>query len=211
MPGHGSFGGRRARGSWTPRIIGIAAVIVLAAGAVIASLASAGSGATRHVAGLPSAVRSVETAGLVSPGPGTPAPPQMLVPAAAGLAFSPVPASQLTAGNPQWTVDQMTGGTYIFIYAPTGQCLASLRASGSPRVALRRCDLSGLTQRWRRVNPAVQQDGRYYGQYASLSSGRCITAAATAATAPPGSRPATLTPCDRAQPWRQLLSFWWAA
>jgi hypothetical protein len=128
MPGQRSTGARRARGSWLPRLVGIAIVVLLAGGGVLAYLLAAKPPAPVHVARLPTRVLSVQTVGLVVPGPpaaGGNNALEMLLDSRAGLAFAPVPPSSLVTGDPEWTADQMAGGTYIFIYIPSGQCLGS--------------------------------------------------------------------------------------
>ena len=215
MPGQRNFGGRRARGSWTLRIAGIIVVILLAAGAVIASLVAARPRVTRSVRALSATVQTIQTTGLVNPGPpagGTAAAaaPQMLLISPAGLAFGPIPPSELVTGAPQWSADLMAGGTYIFIYAPTGQCLASVGPPRAPALAARRCDL-GRSQRWRTAGTGIQTGGHYYGQFSNLASGRGLSAGGAMPSAGHGDSAAALAPCGPAQPWRQLISFWWAS
>src|ERR1019366_9135400 len=152
-------------------------------------------------------------------GPGQPRPagrtaaaaaPQMLLISPAGLAFGPIPPSELVTGAPQWSADLMAGGTYIFIYAPTGQCLASVGPPRAPALAARRCDL-GRSQRWRTAGTGIQTGGHYYGQFSNLASGRGLSAGGAMPSAGHGDSAAALAPCGPAQPWRQLISFWWAS
>ena len=215
MPGQQSGGRRRTRGSWTPRIIGISAVVLLAAGAAVAALV-AGAPVGGHGPARSARVVSVQTAGLVNPGPpGATDAPEMLLSSPAGLAFGPVPRRQLTSGNPQWTADAMAGGSYIFIYAPDGRCLAAARSN----LVLRRCDLR-RSQRWRGVHGGVRTEGHYFRQFSNLAVGGCIAAGGALPAAGPGDRAAALAPCapggsagpgGAARTWRQLLGLWWSS
>lgn len=196
---------RRTRGSWTPRIVGISvAVLVACGGAVAYAIASpAGAARTEQLSGR---VQVVQTVGIISQigGPvGDPAELRMLSVAGSGLRFAPIPASDLPQGNPQWTVDTMVDGTFIFIYAPTGTCLAAVSQQDRDEVALRHCDLGPL-QRWKPVNGAVQLGGNEYGQYRNLGDGRCL-----GTTGRPATRPPALLGCARSRHVRQLISFYW--
>jgi hypothetical protein len=208
MPGQRSRGARRARGSWLPRLAGMGLVAVLAAGGVIGYLAAA-SPAGHRPAALPTRMLGQQTVGLVAAGPAGSgaAGPQSLLASRAGLAFSPVPRSRLVTGLPEWTADQMAGGTYIFIYGPNEQCLS---AAAAPRLTLAPCD-QGASQRWRPVHPAVTADGHAYRQFASLGGGRCIAVGGPRPAAGPGEHTAALAGCAGDGPWRQLISFWWGA
>jgi hypothetical protein len=98
----------------------------------------------------------------------------------------------------------MADGTYIFIYAPTGSCLA---APGPARVALRRCDL-GPEQRWRHAGGTLEASSHLYAQYRNLGTGRCLATAAGGAGGDVAAPPA-LVACNTAAPARQLISFFW--
>jgi hypothetical protein len=179
------------------------------AGAIAYSVASSAE-ASRHASQLSSRVQSVQTVGIIGQsGPrladtdGL----RQLVSSAAGLKFGPLPPASLVQGDPQWSADTMAGGTFVFIYAPDGKCLAAATRQGHPVLALSRCNL-GAGQRWQRFNSAVAADGHLYGQYRNLGTGRCLAAGA-APTADPG--PAALAPCAGAPATRQLISLWWAA
>jgi hypothetical protein len=106
----------------------------------------------------------------------------------------------------------MVGGTMVFIYVPSGQCLASVPRQRGPVLALRRCDLSAA-QRWQPLG-GVRASQR---QYRNLASGRCLAAGgatgSTGAARPADARPTGLTPCARTKtkPGSQLISFWWGA
>jgi hypothetical protein len=207
---HSARAGRRTQGSWTPRIAGLSAAVLVAGGGAIAySVASPGAG--HHPDPLPMRVQSVQTVGIIArPAPAGPA--RLLTDSPSGLAFGPIPAAEQDQGDPQWTADTMVGGTYIFIYAPDGMCLAAVRRRHRQVLALKRCDL-GRDQRWQRVGGTSMSAGHEYGQYRDLGSDRCLTAGATGSTA--ADTAAGLTPCAPAAPAsaraRQLVSFWWAA
>jgi len=188
----------RVRGSWTARLIGLGLAIVLAAAGVAVYLAFGNKPGQK--AALPTRVLGTQAVGLVNPGP----PPQAGASAApqAFLASSSNP-SFVTAGQAgaDWTADQMAGGTYIFIYLPNGQCLASR----GPAVALARCNL-GAGQRWVRQRQ-VSIGGVDYWQLRNLSNGRCLTAASGDGTAQPGQGTARLEPCQASPGWIQLVAF----
>jgi Ricin-type beta-trefoil lectin domain-like len=201
----------RTSGSWTPRIAGISAVVLVAVGGAIAYSVASSASASRSSTQLPGRVQSVQTVGII--GQVTDAvrgstPLRQLNVTSAGLQFGPLPPASLPQGDPQWTADTIAGGTLVFIYAPNGRCLAMAGSQRRAVVALRRCDL-GPDQRWQRVHATVQSDGHEYAQVRNLRSGWCLTAGdAAAGTANP---PAFLTRCGPAAQERQLLSFWWSA
>jgi hypothetical protein len=195
-----------------PRLTGISVVVLLAAGGVTAYLLASRPPVTAHKAPLPTKVLALQTVGLVVSGPsatssGT-AVPQMLLDSPAGLAFGPVPQSILVTGNPEWTADQMAGGTYIFIYIPSGRCLGSAASRPAPELALQRCNL-GPGQRWRPEHPAIAVAGRSYQKFSNLSTGTCMSAGTARPAAGPADDAAELAPCSAVPPWRQLVSFWW--
>jgi hypothetical protein len=197
----------RTRGSWTPRIVGIGAVVLIAGGGSAAYVIGTQAPAAPHPPQLPTRVQSVQTVGIVGQVPGDSghgAAPRLLTRSGGGLSFDPIPASELAAGNPEWTADTMAGGTLVFIYAPDGKCLASTGRRRAPALSVQRCDL-GRDQRWRRVNGTVESGGHQYGQYRNLDSGRCLATSGISGSL------AALVPCDPAAPTSQLVSFWWAA
>jgi hypothetical protein len=222
-----STGGRRARGSWLPRLAGAGAVMLLAAGGVVIYLVAARPPAARPVQALPSKVLAMQSVGLVvsaRPAAATGTVQEMLLVSRAGLAFGPVPQSSLITGNPDWTADQMAGGTYVFIYIPSGQCLGSAAGpapagtaagqAASPAgvrqagLALQRCDL-GAAQRWRGLSPATMSAGRAYLRFRNLATGECLTAGGALPGAGSADNAAQFSGCGAVQPWRQLVSFWW--
>jgi Ricin-type beta-trefoil lectin domain-like len=210
MPAERSAGARRARGSRAPRIAGIGVVLLLAGTGIIANLVAAKPQVTvRHVA-LPGKVESVQEVGLVSAGPPAAAnmaaaPAQTLLKLPSGLAF--VSARQAV---PEWTADQLAGGTYVFIYISDGMCLASAdgqvaggRVTGGRVTAVvRRCNL-GYAQRWLRQDA----DTRGYWQLRNAADSRCLTLANAVPAGGQNAFRADLAPCGAQQDWRQRFTF----
>jgi hypothetical protein len=193
----------RTRGSWTPRLAGIAAAVLVACGGAAAYVIVSPADASRRADRLPTKVVSVQTVGIVAQATDR-HPARLLTNSVTGLRWGPMPPASKPQGDPEWTADSMAGGTYVFIYVPTGQCLASVTRRHRADVALRRCD-SDVRQRWQRIHDLSQPDGHLYGQVRSMASGRCLTSAGGDPDA------AVLTPCGKPAPPRQLISFWWAA
>lgn len=203
MPRQLATSSGRTRGSWTPRLAGIGAAVLVASGGVVAYLITSPAHAARRIEQLPTRVSSVQTVGIVAQPHGR---ARLLRPSGSDLHWGAMPsAASHPQGDPQWTADTMVGGTMVFIYVPSGQCLASVTRKHGPVLALRRCDL-GAAQRWQKLGGA-QAGNRENGQYRNLASGRCLTAGGTGQ---PGS-PAVLTPCAKPAPGSQLISFWWGA
>jgi Ricin-type beta-trefoil lectin domain-like len=197
---------RRTRGSWTPRIIGIGAVVLVAIFGAIVYLVASPARASRHPEQLSTRVQSFQTVGLVGQIPaGHSTALRLLGISNTSLAFGPMPPTSLPQGDPQWTADTMVGGTYVFIYAPSGKCLAATGQGAT--LSLQRCDL-GAGQRWQRASGGVQSGGHEYDQYRNLASGQCL---ATGSTRRGGRAAAGLAVCARQVPARQLVSFWWSA
>jgi len=121
--------------------------------------------------------------------------------------FSPVGQAQQQAGSPQWTADLMAGSSYIFIFLPTGNCLAATGSPSQPKLALRHCDLTAA-QRWRRVREAVVSQGHDFYQYANLGDGACLTQTGSQSGQVYG---AALQACSPSAPAAQLIAFWWAS
>jgi hypothetical protein len=179
------------------------------AGAIAYSVASSAE-AARHASRLSTRVQSVQTVGIIGQVGASMTSSKghrQLTDSATGPRFGPMPPASLAQGDPQWSADTMAGGTFVFIYAPDGRCLAAATRQGHPVLALRRCNL-GASQRWQRFDASVAADGHLYGQYRNLGTGRCL-AAAGGADAQSG--PASLIPCAAAPAAHQLLSLWWAA
>jgi hypothetical protein len=199
---------RRTRGSWTPRIAGIGVAVLVACGAAIVYAIASPAGAARHGAQLSGRVSSVQTVGIIGQAGGTigtASAMRMLSAQGGTLRFTPVPPAVQPEGDPQWTVDTMGDGTYIFIYAPTGSCLAAPARTGPARLALRRCDL-GPEQRWQHAGGTVEASSHLYAQYRNLGTGRCL---ATAAGGAASGGPPALVSCNAAAAGRQLISFFW--
>jgi hypothetical protein len=215
MLGERSAGARRARGSRAARIAGIGVVLLLAATGIIASLVASHPHVTPRGTALPAGraapparVASVQEVGLVSPGPAAAAggaagaaaaPAETLLKSGSGLAFALVEQP-----TPEWTADQMVGGTYIFIYISDGMCLSSAGrgVTGHGAAVLQRCNL-GYAQRWRRQ----EADARGYWQLRNAGDGRCLTLADAVPAAGPGRFRAELAPCGGQQDWRQRVTF----
>lgn len=208
----------RTKGSWTPRLAGIGAIVVLAGGVLAVYLGTAhgqapGTPAHHRPPPLASKVTSVQTAGLVDFGvyddndgdawqKDTDDHPMMLLKQGSAISFVLIPHSEILSGTPEWTADQLTGGGDIFIYVPTGQCLTA--ASGG-RLSLSRCDLAA-DQRWRQLNSQVIT-AEPIAQYANVSSGTCLTA-------PRSPGPAVMASCahPHTRPFKsQEIAFWWSA
>jgi hypothetical protein len=121
--------------------------------------------------------------------------------------FSPLGHAQEQAGSPQWTADLMAGNSYIFIYLPTGHCLAASGPASQPKLTLEHCDLAAR-QRWRRTGAADQIQGHDFYQYANLADTSCLTETAQL----PGSvYGAALHSCAAAPTRDQLIGFWWTS
>jgi hypothetical protein len=182
-------------------------VVLIAIFGAIAYLVASPASASRHPEHLSSRVLSVQTVGIVGQVPvgSGGASLRLLAVTGGSLQFGPMPPADLEQGNPQWTADTMVGGTYIFIYAPSGKCLAS---TSRQVLTLQRCDL-GPQQRWQRPARTVQSDGHVYGQYRNLGADRCLSTGA--ALDDQGDNSSALTACSKPARARQLMSFWWAA
>ncbi|HEX9066805.1 MAG TPA: hypothetical protein VF843_16970 [Streptosporangiaceae bacterium] len=216
MPGPHRARPRRARGSWIPRLAGVAVVAVLAIGGLVAYLVTThrlgshqGNPAGPHRTVLSSRVIRAQTAGIIDFGPANDGDqfttdhddhPLMLQPGRSGLEFAAIPHAEIRAGVPIWTVDQMAGGSDIFIYSATGQCLTAVAGTG---LRLAHCDL-GPSQRWLPQGSQIAL-GQEYAGYASRLTGRCLTA--------PDGHPgrATLQVCGNPIPKTQQIAFWWNA
>jgi hypothetical protein len=101
----------------------------------------------------------------------------------------------------------MAGDSYIFIYLPTGECLAATGPADQPKLTLNHCDLSAL-QRWRRGTAAVQIQGHDFYQYANLGDASCVT---QTGALPGPAYGAALQVCSAGSATDQLIGFWWAS
>jgi hypothetical protein len=190
-----------------PILTGLGAIVVLAGAGTAAYLVAFHPAKPVHPASLPQRVLGFQTVGLIGQVPSSASASglvQLLSPRAAP-AFNPVPQSEAVSGTPEWTADQMAGGTYIFIYLPTGQCLASKGPAGRPALGLRHCDLTSVDQRWQRLGTAVISSGHDFYEFENFGSSKCISQVSATADH------AGLGPCDPAKPTSELLAFWWSA
>lgn len=159
-------------------------------------------------------VVKVESAGVVDVGPvidGDHWPrdaddhPLMLRPHGSGVAFLVIPASEVSAGPPEWTVNELADGESVFIDISTGNCLT---AASVARLSLAPCDLSP-SQRWRPVHQHAAA-GQSVAGYASVSTGQCLTAGRLPSRKARVA-PAVLTACGPARARHQEMAFWWGA
>jgi hypothetical protein len=209
MPGQRRTVRPRTRGSWLPILAGLGSIVVVA-GAGTAAYLLAFHPARPAGNTLPQKVLGYQTVGLIgqpAQAPGGASLVQLLSPRA-GPTFSPVQPSEAVSGIPEWTADQMAGGTYIFIYLPTGECLTSTGEARRPALTVRHCELSNADQRWRRLGGAQQRSGHDFYEFANLGSGKCIS---QLTTSPAQTAGAGLTTCDPTEPVSQLIAFWWSA
>jgi hypothetical protein len=213
MPGPFAASPHRAKGSWAPRLAGVAVIVVIAGGVLGVYL---GTAHTKHPArpkpqhqqaALSGKVVSVQTVGIIDFGPyddGDPWQndpddhPLMLMGTGTSVNFVGIPARELASGTPDWTADQMSDGSEIFIYVPTGKCLNPLGRG----LQLTHCNLD-LAQRWKVLNSEVVL-GQAIAQYANARTGACLTAPRT-----PG--PASLAPCGKPRTKTQEIALWWSA
>jgi hypothetical protein len=183
-------------------------VVLVAVFGAVAYVVASPARAARHSGQLASRVHSVQTVGLVGQVPaGHGTAQRQLRVSTAGPVFGPMPPASLAQGDPEWTADTMVGGTYVFIYAPRGQCLA-MTSGQQPGLTLQHCDL-GASQRWQRVGGGILTGGHEYNQYRNLASGQCLTTGR--ALSGNAQDVAGLAVCARAAATRQLVSFWWSA
>ena len=210
MPGQRRIAGPRTRGSRLPRLAGFGVAVIVAGGLVTGYLLAFHPARPHHAAPLPTKVVSYQTVGLVVPDtqPGGPADQLLQLRGSHGTPqFSPLAQTELAAGTPEWTADLMAGGTYIFIYLPTGQCLSAVGKASQRKLALRHCDL-GAAQRWRRMPRAVLTQAHDFYQYANLGDGSCLT---QTGVLPGEIYSASLADCVASQPADQLIAFWFAS
>jgi hypothetical protein len=190
-----------------PKLAGIGAIVVLAGGGTVAYIVAFNPAKPSHVAALPTKVLGYQTVGLVGEPLSAGGGGQLvqLLSRPQGPVFTPVQPTQLTSGTPEWTADQMAGGTYIFIYLPTGRCLAAAGPADKPVLAVSHCDLGSLQQRWR-LQHTVVLGGHQFNQFKNAATGTCLAQVSPSASAPGG---AGLATCDPNRPASQLLAFWW--
>ncbi|HUC56160.1 MAG TPA: hypothetical protein VMA95_02075 [Streptosporangiaceae bacterium] len=212
MPGTYAPSPGRAKGSWAPRLAGVAVVVVLAGGVLAVYLGTHGhapgkaAGQDKRPA-LSGKVVSMQTVGVIDFGPyddGDPSRgnphghPLMLTMNGSSVDFVGIPVKEITSGTPQWTADQMSDGSEIFIYVPNGKCLSPQ----GDQLQLTHCNL-GLAQRWRTLHSKVML-GQTISQYANAKTGACLTA-------PRRPGPAKLATCGKALTKTQEIALWWSA
>jgi hypothetical protein len=210
MPGQRQTARPRTRGSWLPRLAGLGAIVVLAAGGVTAYLVAFQPSQPKRPAPLPSRVTSTLTVGLVAQsaaGSGSAGTLVQLLSPQRQPSFTPVGISQQQRGQPEWIADVMAGGSYIFIYLPTSQCLAAVGPAARPQLTVQHCDLS-LRQRWARLGSGVLVGAHDFYQFSNLAASKCITEGSGSAAQ---GLSAGLAACDPAKPASQLVAFWWTS
>jgi len=181
------------------RLTGAGLAILLAGIGVAAYLVVGGNHADKDSSELPTKVLNTSAVGLVNPGPEpSGARPQMLLATHGVLSFTS--AAQVGAN---WTADQMSGGTYIFIYLPNGLCLGSGHAAAA---TLQRCSLQA-GQRWVSEHQVTGANGVDYSQLRNLSDGRCLTAVAPAGAPSAGQTTARVERCQATSDWHQQIAF----
>jgi hypothetical protein len=207
MPGQGRTVGRRARGSWLPRLAGIGLIVVLVAGAVTGYLL------TVHPFGAPAAtlptrVVSDQTVGLVAADsqPGSADALVQLLERQGTPEFTSVSQAEAQSGSGQWTADLMAGNSYIFIFLPSNKCLGATGTAEHPRLVLQHCDLRS-NQRWRRRGPGTLAQGHTFYPYANMADGACLTEGSELSGP---ARAAGLAACSAAAASDQVRAFWWA-
>lgn len=207
MPGLRSTVGSRGRRSWLPVIAGIGVIVVLAGAGAAVYLVKFHPAKQTQPRPLATQVEGFQTVGLVAQAAQAPSTElvQLLSPQGTP-SFTQVGAAQAASGQPEWNADLMSDGTYIFIYVPTGRCLASAGPAKRPHLVVSHCDL-GKQQRWRRLTTSVVQDGHPFYQFASAVSGKCIAQISTIAGT---TGLAGLANCSPSHPASELLSFWWS-
>jgi hypothetical protein len=207
MPGQRRTVGGRARGSWLARLAGIGLIVMLAAGGVTAYLVTmrplgAGSPA------LPTRVVSYQTVGLLaqSAQPGSSGQLVELLGSRGRAQFSPVSQAEQQSGTGQWTADLMVGGSYIFIFVGSDDCLGVIGSTSQARLVLQHCNLRA-NQRWRRVGAGTVEQGHSYYPYANVGERSCVT---EGSELPGPAWTASLSACSTTATG-QLLAFWWGA
>jgi hypothetical protein len=231
----GSLGSRphRTRGSWIPRLTGVGVVVVVTAGGLTAYLAmhqSATSPGRHHhshrQSALSSKVLKAQTVGLIDFGPDDDGDafqhdsddhPLMLKPTSLGLTFVTISRRMMADGSPDWTVNEMAGGSTIFIYGPDGQCLTAREHASTALkskvdgdlVDLAHCNL-GRWQRWTPVHPTTEL-GQAFAAYRNDQAGYCLTAPRPLKHGRANPGPATLAKCGPPRDRSQEIAFWWGA
>jgi len=205
MPGQRQITRPRTRGSLGPTLAGLAVIVIVALAGTVAYLLAFHPGTSSSPSPLPSRAVSTQTVGLLAqagPQPSQNGSMIQLLGSSRQASFEPVDLAQQQDGQPEWIADMMTSDSYIFIYLPTSECLASAGA----QLTVQRCNLDSR-QRWRRLGNGVSEAGHDFYQYANLGNGKCISRAAASGS---GNYAAVLAACG-SDPASQLLAFWWSA
>jgi hypothetical protein len=147
---------------------------------------------------LSSRVKKAQSVGIINVG--VMRHPLKLLPTSRGVSWVAIARSEIRAGVPAWTENQMADGTDVFIYTATGQCLSPGRDGATVRLA--HCDLT-LDQRWQPVHPGMVHHQAFI-EYANAKTGDCLTA-------PDQPGVATLTACGQPRLPTQKITFWWNA
>jgi hypothetical protein len=210
MPGRRHTTGQRAPGSRLARLAGISVAVLIAAGAVAAYLVAMHP-ARHQPPPLPTRPVSEQQVGLIArvaqPGSSSGQLLQLLDSTSGTPQFSPFGQAQQQADSLKWTADLMADNSYIFIYLPTGHCLASAGTPRRPRLTLEHCNLAAQ-QRWRRTSGAVQFQGHVFYQYKNLGDASCLT---ETAKLPGPVYGAALRRCLAGSPASQLIGFFFAS
>ncbi len=208
MPGQRRTVGGRSRGSWLARLAGIGVIVVLAAGAVTGYLVTLHPPGA-HATTLSTRVVTAQTVGLVAENaqPGSAGQLVQLLGRRETPTFSPVSQAEQQSGSGQWTADFMSGGSYIFIFLPSDDCLGAAGSASRTRLVLQHCDLQA-SQRWRRLGSATLTQGHSFYRYANVADRSCLT---ERSELPGPVWGAGLSGCTTAATTNQLVAFWWNA
>lgn len=211
MPGQRRTAGPRARGSRLPRLAGLAIATVIAAGGITGYLLVQHPARAHVDPPLPSRVESYQTVGLIAQDAqagNSRGQLLQLLGTQQTADFRVLEPAEAAQGSPQWTADLMKGGSYIFIFLPSGDCLTA-SGSGVARLSLQHCDLASA-QRWHRSTAAALVRGHEFYQYANLADGSCLTEGGQQAGRDYGAELAACAavPTSAAD---QLIAFWWSS
>jgi hypothetical protein len=206
MPRQQPTAASRRRGPWLARLTGLSAVVLIAGGGTAAYVVEFHP-SDHHPGPLPTKAAGSQTVGLiaqVASSAGSSIQLVEMVGMHGAPTFSPLSAAAANGpGDPEWTAEQITGGTFIFDFYPDGRCLGTAAHS---RLALQHCDISSRSERWRRVSAVRVEDGHDFYQYANLAVGKCIAQIPGVSDQQPG---VGLLQCSKAHPSSQMLAFWW--
>jgi Ricin-type beta-trefoil lectin domain-like len=181
----------------------VSVLVVCATAAAFVVRAAAGHGAQPKP--LSTMMASQQPVGLAGAGPQQSSPQLLLGPGAnGGLAFLTSGTNGGVQSSQQWQADRMTDGSYVLVYVPNGNCLATVTsAGGTVQPKLQSCDLQ-LDQRWSHPYLGKDPSGRDYWQLRSMAAGRCLAANGNW----DNGTTTSLQSCSTAFPWQQLVAFW---